>query len=275
MAGVQAIYRLVTDANLKYNHIRPRIRLSELLAERENLLIGNACSSGFLYDHILMGRSNEVIEKTASMYDFLEIQPASENIYLIGSEYADMIKSVDDLIDINIRIIELGEKFNIPVVATSDVHYLRPENAISRCVLKEYRELKDASTIDNLHFRTTEEMLNEFKYLSDDKAYEVVIENTNKIAEQIEYIKPLEHKKVDYSHNSDFERLELLCYEALNRVYVEGVPAEAKSRLNDELCNIREHENAYYYLWFYDLINNNKLNKAQYSLRGCAASSFV
>ena len=169
------------------------------------------------------------------------------------------------------RIIELGEKLDIPVVATSDVHYFRPENAISRCVLKEYMP----QSIDYLYFRTTEEMLNEFKCLSDDKAYEVVIENTNKIAEQIEYIKPLEHKKVDYSHNSDFERLELLCYEALNRVYVEGVPAEAKSRLNDELCNIREHENAYYYLWFYDLIHNNKLNKTQYNLRGCAASSFV
>ena len=84
MAGVQAIYRLVTDSNLKYNHIRPRIRLSELLAERENLLIGNACSSGFLYDHILMGKSNEVIEKTASMYDFLEIQPVNENMYFIN-----------------------------------------------------------------------------------------------------------------------------------------------------------------------------------------------
>ena len=275
MAGVQAIYKLVTDSNLKYNRLRPKVRLSELLTVRENLLVGSACSAGFLYDHILMGKSNEVIEKTASMYDFLEIQPVNENMYFIKSEHADNIKCVDDLININMRIIDLGEMLGIPVVATSDVHYLRPENAISRCVLKEYRELKDSSTIDNLHFRTTEEMLNEFKYLSDDKAYEVVIENTNKIAEQIEYIKPLEHKKVDYSHNSDFERLELLCYEALNRVYVEGVPAMAKIRLNDELCNIREHENAYYYLWFYDLIHNNKVNKTQYNLRGCAASCFV
>lgn len=274
MAGVQAIYKLVTDSNLKYNRLRPKVRLSELLAVRENLLIGSACSAGFLYDHILMGRSNEVIEKTASMYDFLEIQPVNENMYFIKSEHADNIKCVDDLININMHIIELGEKLSIPVVATSDVHYLRPENAISRCVLKEYRELKDASTIDNLHFRTTEEMLNEFKYLSLDKAYEVVIENTNKIAEQVEYIKPLEHKKVVYGHDSDYERLELLCYESLNHVYEEGVPDNAKSRLSEELFSIKRQENAYYYLWFYDLINN-KLNKAQYSLRGCAASSFV
>lgn len=275
MAGVQAIYKLVTDSNLKYNRLRPKVRLSELLAVRENLLIGSACSAGFLYDHILMGRSNEEIEKTASMYDFLEIQPVNENMYFIKSEYVDNIKCVDDLININMRIIELGEKLDIPVVATSDVHYLRPENAISRCVLKEYRELKDADAIDNLHFRSTKEMLNEFKYLSDDKAYEVVIENTNKIAEQVEYIKPLEHKKVVYGHDSDYERLELLCYEAFNHVYADNIRESAKARLSEELFNIKRQGNAYYYLWFYDLINNNKLNKAQYSLRGCAASSFV
>lgn len=275
MVGVQAIYKLVTDSNLKYNRLRPKVRLSELLAVRENLLIGSACSAGFLYDHILMGRSNEVIEKTASMYDFLEIQPVNENMYFIKSEYADNIKCVDDLININMRIIDLGEKLDIPVVATSDVHYLHPENAISRYVLKEYRELKDAGTIDNLHFRATAEMLNEFKYLSDDKAYEVVVENTNKIAEQIEYIKPLEHKKVVYSHDCDYERLELLCYEAFNRVYEEVIPGNAKNRLSEELFNIKNQGNAYYYLWFYDLINNNKLNQSQYSLRGCGASSFV
>ena len=256
MAGVQSIYKLVTDSNRYYNYKKPSIRLSEILANRENLLIGSACEAGILCNYILMGKTNEIVEKIAAIFDFLEIQPTSE-------------------ININKRIIEIGRKFDIPVVATSDVHYLRPENAISRCVLKEYRGIEDADSIDNLHFRTTKEMLEEFEWLGEEKAYEVVIENTNKIAEQIEYITPLECKKVNYNKDGDYERLELLCSDSTNHVYANSVPDDAKNRLSEELNIIKEQGKAYYYLWFYDLLHDNNLNKTQYSLRGCGAGSLV
>ena len=288
MAGVKAIYRMVSDSNLKYNYIRPKIRLSELLSLRENLLLGSACSVGMLFMAIADGKSNEYIEKTASMFDFLEVQPAGENLYMISSKHYENINCVDDLIDINKRIIELGDKLNIPVVATSDVHYLRPENSIGRCILKEQLGLDNPTSEDNLHFRTTEEMLDEFRYLDNSKAYEIVVENTNKIAEQIEYIRPLETKKVIYHHEDDNKRLEALIREKLWYIYGDSdsvlgslteifdyVPLDIRNRVLTELFSITDNKTAYYYLWFYDMLKNNKLHPSQYNLRGTAASMYI
>lgn len=273
-AGIRAIYKLVSDSNIKYYNMRPRIRLSELLSERDNLLLGSACSEGTLYEAIIDGKQEEYIEQTASMYDFLEIQSSCENTWMINAV------SIDDVTEINKRIVRLGEKLNILVVATSDVHYLRPENAISRSVLKEHLGYLGAKDDDHLYFRTTEEMLSEFKYLDNDKAYEIVVENTNKIADQIEYVKPIENVILGYNESGDFEKLEEICFEGLKKIYgpdttIDNVAADVKDRLLSELSLIKEMGSAYYYLWFYELLNRNNVNIAQYNLRGCGAGMLV
>ena len=208
------------------------------------------------------------------------MQPANELLWMIKNDSEDTVNSEEDIKRYMARIIELGERLNKLVVATGDVHYLRPENAISRCVIMEELGFDNPTEVNNLYFRSTEEMLEEFSYLGDDKAYEIVVENSNKIAEQIEYIKPLDHKRVSYNRAGDDERLESLCYRGLKRVYgeqatIDNVAADVKARLMDELATIKENEYAYYYLWFYDLIHDNKLNPSQYNLRGSSASMLV
>ena len=280
MEGIRSLYRLVTDSNLKYFNRRPRIRLSDLLANRENLIIGSACEAGLLGCAIRSAKSSKDIEEIASVYDYLEVQPTDELRWMLKSDNEDSINSEEDIRAYTNRIIELGIKLRKLVVATCDVHYLRPENAISRSVLMEDRGFDNPSEVNNLYFRSTEEMLDEFSYLSEEKAYEIVVENSNKIAEQIEFIKPLEQKRVSYNREGDYERLESLCYQGLKRVYgeqatLENVADDVNARLMDELVAIKENEYAYYYLWFYDLIHENKLNPSQYNLRGSSASALV
>lgn len=280
MEGIHSLYRLVTDSNLKYFNKRPRIRLSDLLDNRENLLIGSACEAGLLGQAIRSAKSSRDIEEIASIFDFLEIQPVNELLWMLKNDNEDCMSTEEDIRRYIARIIELGEKMDKLVVATGDVHYLRPENAISRCVLLEECGFSDPTEENNLYFRSTEEMVEEFSYMGDDKAYEIVVENTNKIAEQIEYIKPLEHKRASYSREDDFRKLEELCYKGIKNIYgeqatIESVSESVITRLNNELSAIRENENAYYYLWFHDLIHNNNLNPSQYNLRGTSASMLV
>ena len=179
MAGISALYKLVTDSNLKYFNRRPRIRLSDLLANRENLLIGSACEAGLLGQAIRSAKSSRDIEEIASIYDFLEVQPTDELRWMLRSDKEDNINSEDDIRAFTNRIIELGAKLHKPVVATSDVHYLRPEDAISRCVMKEEVGFTDASEVDYLHFRITDEMLDEFSYLGEEKAWKINIKDIN------------------------------------------------------------------------------------------------
>lgn len=280
MKGICSLYRLITNSNIKYYNLVPRIRLSKLLADRENLLIGSACEAGIIGRAVRAAKSTKIIEELATVFDFLEVQPANELLWMISDDYEDSINSEDDIRIYTNRIIKLGEKLNKLVLATSDVHYLRPENAISRCVLREDLCFNNPTIVDNLYFRTTKEMLDEFSYLGEEKAYEIVVENTNKLADQIEYIKPLEHKKVTYNREGDYEKLESLCYKGLKRIYgeqvtIENVSVEVRARLEKELSVIKKNENAYYYLWFYELIHDSNLNPAQYNLRGMSASLFV
>lgn len=279
MAGIETIYKLVTDSNMKYFYLNPRIKLSDLLKNRENLLLGSACSDGLLGQYILACKRKSEIEAMAGIFDYLEVQPIEEMLWMIKSDKLDPIYSKDDLISYNNQIISLGEKLGKPVVATGDVHFLRPENSISRAVLRNKNGFTNPTETDNLYFRTTEEMLEAFNYLDEEKAYEIVVENTNKIADQIEAIKPLYHEKLPYYQEGDYERLEALCVEALGKLLkqedADFLQVLAPKRLSDELDCIKANNSAYMYLYFYELINRNKLNPAQYSLRGTAASSFV
>ena len=192
--GISDLYKLVTDSNLRYFNSRPRISISDLLNKRDNLLIGSACEAGLLGRSIRSTASYRRIEKIASAYDFLEIQPESELLWMVENPREDNIHSVEDIRNYTDRIIELGEKLHKTVVAISDVHYLKLEDAVSRSAMMANLGYEDPTRVDNLYFRSTEEMLQEFSYLGDDKAYEIVVENSNKVAEQIDFIRPLGHE---------------------------------------------------------------------------------
>ena len=188
--GRTNIYRHISLRHIKYNNKRPRIPKSEFNKYRDGLLIGSACEAGELYRAILNGRPQEEITRLVNFYDYLEIQPLGNNAFMIRDEDSD-IASNDDLIDINKRIEKHGEEFGKLVVATCDVHFLNPEDEIYRRIIMAGKGFKDADEQAPLYLRTTEEMLKEFEYLGSQKAEEVVITNTNKIADMCERISPV------------------------------------------------------------------------------------
>ena len=188
--GRTNLYRLTSLAHIKYYNKRPRIPKSEFVKYHDGLLIGSACEAGELYRAILNGRPQEEINRLVNFYDYLEIQPLGNNAFMVRDEDSS-IASDDDLIAINKRIVKLGEEFGKLVVATCDVHFLNPEDEIYRRIIMAGKGFKDADEQAPLYLRTTEEMLKEFEYLGSQKAEEVVITNTNKIADMCERISPV------------------------------------------------------------------------------------
>ncbi|MBQ3791556.1 MAG: PHP domain-containing protein, partial [Clostridia bacterium] len=186
--GLKNLYQLVSESYLEYYYRVPRIPKSRLKDLREGLIVGSACCAGELYEAILDGRPDDEIEKIASFYDYLEIQPLSNNEFLVPRK----VESVEGLREINRKILSLGHKLGKPVCATGDAHYLEPEDDIYRSILMDVKKFKDAGEqVGSLYFRTTDEMLQEFSYLGEKEAYEVVVENTNRIADRIEKIRPI------------------------------------------------------------------------------------
>lgn len=188
------LYKLISLSHLDYFHQRARIPKSEYLKHKEGLLIGSACEAGELYQAILQGRPQEEIIRLVKFYDYLEIQPLGNNAFMIKDEKAP-ISTMDELKDINRRIVKLGEEFHKPVVATCDVHFMDPEDEVYRRIILAGKGFKDADEQAPLYLRTTEEMLEEFSYLGSEKAKEVVIDNTNKIADMCERISPVRPDK--------------------------------------------------------------------------------
>lgn len=195
LKGNKTIYNQISLAKQE-DKKRPTIPLSAFYPEREGLLLGSGCEAGMLFQAIINDESDEKIEEIANQYDFLEVQPHTNNNFLLSSNRYPYIQTEQDLIDINMKIINLGEKLNIPVVATGDVHYLKNEDQISRTILLAYRGFVDPPNAD-LHFRSTKEMLNAFSYLSEEKAWEIVVINTNKIADicQLHSLFPAEQRR--------------------------------------------------------------------------------
>ena len=178
------LYRLVSDSHIKYYNRRPKIPKSEFMKYREGILLGSACEAGELYRTLLRGSTQEEVARIVQFYDYLEIQPLGNNAFMLRSD-KEPIESEEDLKDINRQIVELGEQFNKLVVATCDVHFLDPEDSIYRSIIMAGKGFDDADQQAPLFLRTTEEMLKEFEYLGSEKAEEVVIENTNKIANNV------------------------------------------------------------------------------------------
>ena len=206
------LYRLISEAHIDYYFRRPRFPRSEILRLREGLILGSACEAGELYQGILRGESDEEISRMVNFYDYLEIQPLGNDMFMLRQEDGP-VKTVEDLKEINRKIVKLGEEFRKPVVATCDVHFLNPEDEVYRRIIMAGKGFSDADDQAPLYFRTTEEMLAEFEYLGSEKAQEVVITNTNMVADWVENISPVRPDKCPpVIENSDVD-LRNMCYE--------------------------------------------------------------
>ena len=269
------LYRLVSESHIKYFNKRPLIPKSLINRYREGLILGSACEAGELYQAILDDAPDEEIARLVDFYDYLEIQPNGNNAFMIESSKFTNINSVEDLQDINKKIIKLGEEFNKPVVATCDVHFLDPEDWIYRAVIMAGKGFDDADNQPPLFFRTTEEMLAEFDYLGVEKAKEVVIDNPNKIADMIEKISPVRPDKCPPVIENSDETLTKICYDKAHEIYGPDLPEVVEERLTRELNSIISNGFAVMYIIAQKLVWDSDDGGYLVGSRGSVGSSFV
>ena len=268
------LYRLVSDSHIKYYNRRPKIPKSEFMKYREGILLGSACEAGELYRTLLRGSTQEEVARIVQFYDYLEIQPLGNNAFMLRSD-KEPIESEEDLKDINRQIVELGEQFNKLVVATCDVHFLDPEDSIYRSIIMAGKGFDDADQQAPLFLRTTEEMLKEFEYLGGEKAEEVVIENTNKIANMCEKISPVRPDKCPPVIENSDGMLREICYTRAHEIYGEELPPVVVERLERELNSIISNGFAVMYIIAQKLVWKSNEDGYLVGSRGSVGSSFV
>ena len=270
--GLKNLYKLVSYSHLDYFYKKPRILRSMFKKYSEGLIIGSACSDGELYQSILLGKSDEEIEAIAREYDYLEIQPLSNNDYLIRN---GEVPDKEYLREINRNIVALGEKLNKPVVATGDVHFMDPEDEIYRRILEAGQGFKDADNQAPLYLRTTEEMLEEFSYLGRDKAYEVVVTNTNLIADMCEQISPISPEKCPPHIEGCEQEIKDIAYGKAHELYGEELPDIVQQRLEKELNSIIQNGFSVMYIIAQKLVWKSNDDGYLVGSRGSVGSSVV
>jgi len=272
--GRTNLYRLVSWSHIDYYYKRPRIPKSLLKKYREGLIIGSACEAGELYQAVLRGVPDTELGKIVDFYDYLEIQPLANNDFMLRDEDSS-IKSEEDLRDMNRKIVELGEQFRKPVCATCDVHFLDPEDEIYRRIIMSHRKFKDSDDQAPLYLRTTQEMLEEFAYLGPDKAEEVVVTNTRRIAGWCEKIAPVRPDKCPPVIENSDETLRSICYNRARELYGDELPEIVVERLERELNSIISNGFAVMYIIAQKLVWKSNEDGYLVGSRGSVGSSLV
>ncbi|NLY21549.1 MAG: PolC-type DNA polymerase III [Tissierellia bacterium] len=270
--GLKNLYKLISASHLKYFYKKPRIPKSLINKYREGLLIGTACEAGELYKAITGAKSPREIDKIVEYYDYLEIQPLGNNMFLTKN---GMVNGEKGLQNINRRIYELGKKHNKLVVATGDVHFLEPKDEVYRKILMFGQGFRDAEDQPPLFFRTTQEMLDEFSYLGDSVAREVVIENTNKIADMFEEIIPIPNETFPPEIANSEKDLKEMTFAKAHELYGEVLPEIVENRLNTELNSIIKHGYSVLYIISQKLVKKSNDDGYIVGSRGSVGSSFV
>ena len=270
--GLRNLYQLISEANLYHFKRVPRILKSELMKLREGLIIGSACEANELFQAVIKGAGDEELKRLASFYDYLEVQPISNNRFMLEKGLA---KDEEQLRDFNRTIVRIGQEMGKMVVATGDVHFLNPEDEIFRHILLATKGFEDADKPNPLYFRTTDEMLEEFSYLGEEKAYEIVVTNPNLIADMCETMRPVPHNLFAPKIENSVEDLKELVYGKMHRLYGENPPELIVKRVETELNDIINCHYDVIYMSAQKLVQNSLENGYLVGSRGSVGSSIV
>ena len=270
--GLRNLYKLISFSHLHYFYKKPRILKSLYKKYSEGLILGSACEQGEIYRAIVAGKTDEEIEAIAADYDYLEIQPLGNNMFMVRNGTVPDTKALED---INKKIVELGDKLGKPVVATCDVHFMDPQDEIYRRILMAGQGYDDADEQAPLYLRTTEEMLKEFEYLGEKKAYEVVVTNTNKISDMCEKISPISPEKCPPHIDGCEQTIKDIAYNKAHELYGDPLPDLVQERLDKELNSIIKNGFSVMYIIAQKLVWKSNEDGYIVGSRGSVGSSFV